>query len=185
MSSGVPMPPELTPPSRAARNENARAPRPSEAATRIVSRFVHAIHIGGCGFCTGFGGTLAAGARKDAKSHGSTFARICSPSSIIFDGGGERPDARRSDARPACASEAARNRSGGDQAAVGEGGTAMCGGPQVVRSTHVRNARRDGCCTSSASSHSSLAGPITTCFTLPRHRSFAPSSSSIGSTSAA
>jgi hypothetical protein len=34
---------------------------------------------------------------KDAKSHGFTFARIFSPSSIIFDGGGEWLDVRPSD----------------------------------------------------------------------------------------
>jgi hypothetical protein len=34
---------------------------------------------------------------KNTKSHGSTFARIFSPSTIIFDGGRERPDGRPSE----------------------------------------------------------------------------------------
>ena len=30
----------------------------------MVSRFEHATHIGGCGFCTGFGTTLRTGIEK-------------------------------------------------------------------------------------------------------------------------
>ncbi len=37
---------------------------PLLAATLIVSRLVHAIHIGGCGFCSGFGQTLRHGIEK-------------------------------------------------------------------------------------------------------------------------
>ena len=44
--------------------EKASAPMPFGAATLIVSRLVQAIHIGGCGFCTGFGTTLRQGKEK-------------------------------------------------------------------------------------------------------------------------
>ena len=37
------------------------APMPFSAASRIVSRRLHATHSGGCGFCTGLGTTLRGG----------------------------------------------------------------------------------------------------------------------------
>src|SRR5262249_60699994 len=49
-------------------NENASAPSPFFAATLMVSRLVQAIHIGGCGFCTGFGSTLRQGIEKQRPS---------------------------------------------------------------------------------------------------------------------
>ena len=49
-------------------NEKARAPMPLRAATRIVSRFVQAIHMGGWGFCSGFGSTLRQGMEKCSPS---------------------------------------------------------------------------------------------------------------------
>ena len=42
-------------------NANVSAPMPFSAASRIVSRRLHATHNGGCGFCTGFGMTLRGG----------------------------------------------------------------------------------------------------------------------------
>jgi hypothetical protein len=46
------------------RKEKASAPTPFCAAILIVSRLVHAIQIGGCGFCTGLGKTLRHGMAK-------------------------------------------------------------------------------------------------------------------------
>ena len=37
------------------------APMPFSAASRMVSRRLHATHSGGCGFCTGLGTTLRGG----------------------------------------------------------------------------------------------------------------------------
>ena len=48
--------------------ENASAPRPRLAATLMVSRLVQAIHIGGCGFCTGLGSTLRHGILNERPS---------------------------------------------------------------------------------------------------------------------
>ena len=42
-------------------NANVSAPMPFSAASRIVSRRLHATHSGGCGFCTGLGTTLRGG----------------------------------------------------------------------------------------------------------------------------
>ena len=42
-------------------NANVSAPIPRRAASRIVSRRLHATHSGGCGFCFGFGRTLRGG----------------------------------------------------------------------------------------------------------------------------
>ena len=41
---------------------------PFIAATLMVSRLVHAIQMGGCGFCTGLGTTLRHGMEKYAPS---------------------------------------------------------------------------------------------------------------------
>ena len=41
---------------------------PSSAASSIVERLVQAIHIGGCGFCDGFGTTLRHGNENDSPS---------------------------------------------------------------------------------------------------------------------
>ena len=48
--------------------EKASAPRPLLAAILMVSRLVQAIHIGGCGFCSGFGSTLRQGIENDLPS---------------------------------------------------------------------------------------------------------------------
>ena len=49
-------------------NEKASAPRPLLAATLMVSRLVQAIHMGGCGFCTGLGSTLRQGILNERPS---------------------------------------------------------------------------------------------------------------------
>ena len=50
------------------RKEKASAPSPRLAAILMVSRLVQAIHIGGCGFCTGLGMTLRHGNLKERPS---------------------------------------------------------------------------------------------------------------------
>ena len=66
---------------------NVRAPMPFSAASRIVSRRLHATHSGGCGFCTGLGTTLRGGIVTNSPSTpvngDSTMQRmaVCNPSS--------------------------------------------------------------------------------------------------------
>ena len=49
-------------------NANVSAPMPFAAASRIVSRRLHATHSGGCGFCSGFGTTLRGGIVTNSPS---------------------------------------------------------------------------------------------------------------------
>src|SRR5262245_46803061 len=46
-----------------------RQPRPRSAASHSVPGLVTVTHIGGCGFCTGFGRTFRSGIEKDVPSH--------------------------------------------------------------------------------------------------------------------
>ena len=49
-------------------NANVSAPMPFSAASRIVSRRLHATHSGGCGFWTGLGTTLRGGICTNSPS---------------------------------------------------------------------------------------------------------------------